>query len=187
MFEYVFVLVSIIVGLAVTHLLQGAVRVTRQTHGKPLYWVHLLWIANLLLNLVVWWWFEFQLREVRVWTFQLYLFVLAYAVLLYVICRLLVPEDIDGYESWKSWFLERRTGFFVGLTLVGPVDLADTLVKGQQHLVDLGWGYLGPSVLLNATSVIAIFVRDPRYHAYVAIQYMALLLWICFGLFGTMT
>lgn len=186
MFDYVFVLVSIIIGLAVTHLLQGVVTMTQTARGKPLYWVHLLWVANLLFNLVFWWWFEFGLRLVAQWTFQLYAFVLIYAVLMYVICALLIPRDVGAYADWRDWFISRRAWFFTALTLVGPVDLADTLLKGQRHVSDLGWGYFLPSIVLTGTTFLAIFIGDRRYQAAVAVIYMAMMLWLAFGLFGTL-
>ena len=48
-----------------------------------MYWVHLAWVAAAFLNAIFWWWWQFRLSE-QVWTFQLYVFVLLYAVLIYV-------------------------------------------------------------------------------------------------------
>ena len=40
-FNYVMVLASVIVGLAVTHLLQGVAKMIQHPDRKQLYWVHL--------------------------------------------------------------------------------------------------------------------------------------------------
>ena len=71
-FNYVMVLASVIVGLAVTHLLQGVAKMIQHPDRKQLYWVHLAWVALMFLNVLFVWWWEFQLAGVRtfpgIWT-----------------------------------------------------------------------------------------------------------------------
>ncbi|NIV17474.1 MAG: hypothetical protein GWN47_03500 [Woeseiaceae bacterium] len=42
-FEYVAVLISIIVGLALTQMLRGVGRMVTTKDGPKAYWVHLVW------------------------------------------------------------------------------------------------------------------------------------------------
>ena len=49
-FNYVMVLASVIVGLAVAHLLQGVAKMVQEPDRKKLYWVHLLWIFLMFHN-----------------------------------------------------------------------------------------------------------------------------------------
>ena len=44
-FEYLAVLISIIVGLGITHLLGGVARFIHHPDRYKFYWVHLLWIC----------------------------------------------------------------------------------------------------------------------------------------------
>jgi len=100
----------------------------------PLYWVHLCWVLYMFLTAVFWWWWEFRFHSVEVWTLQLYLFVLGYAFLIYLVCALLFPADLEGYEDYRSYFYSRRAWFF-GLQAAGlAVDLGDTLAKAQPIL-----------------------------------------------------
>ncbi len=99
MFEYVSVLTSVIVGLGVAHLLQGVARLVQHPGRTRIYWVHLLWVLFMFFAAIFWWWFEFGLVSVETWTFRLYLFVLSYAVLLYLMCALLFPSDLKGYPG----------------------------------------------------------------------------------------
>ena len=46
-FEYVAVLVSIIIGLGMAHLLRGLVRIIQHPGRHPAYWVHLGWVGYL--------------------------------------------------------------------------------------------------------------------------------------------
>lgn len=70
-FNYTMVLMSVIVGLAVAHLLQGVAKMIEAPERHKLYWVHLLWIVLMFHNALFWWWWEFGLSQVRHWTFEL--------------------------------------------------------------------------------------------------------------------
>lgn len=94
MFNYVMVLASVIIGLGITHLLQGVGGLVQHPGPRKTYWVHLLWVAAVFLRAIFWWWSEFRLSDTAQWTFTLYLFVLAYAVLIYLWCALLFPRDL---------------------------------------------------------------------------------------------
>ena len=37
-------------------------------------------------TIIFWWWWEFRLIEVETWTFQLYLFLLSFALFLVLLC-----------------------------------------------------------------------------------------------------
>ena len=64
-FEYLAVLVSVIVGLGITQLLGGVARlITHRTEHK-LYWVHLVWAATIFLSLVSFWWAQLWLNTVE--------------------------------------------------------------------------------------------------------------------------
>ena len=65
-FNYVMVLASVIIGLAVTHLLQGVARLIQHPERQKLYWVHLMWVALMFLNALFLWWWEFQLASVTI-------------------------------------------------------------------------------------------------------------------------
>jgi len=55
-FEYLSVLVSIIVGLALTQLLSGAARLIQLRRRVPMHATTLLWMAMLfLIDIQVWW------------------------------------------------------------------------------------------------------------------------------------
>jgi hypothetical protein len=169
MFNYVMVLASVVIGLGITHLLQGVGRIVQHPHREKVYWVHLLWVAAIFLRAIFWWWFEFRLSTTPQWTFTLYLFVLGYAVLIYLWCALLFPRDLEGYDGFKGYFYSRRAWFF-GLVLLGQiVDIADTLLKGLAHLRSLGLAYpIGISVL-SVLLLIAMRTRSERYQAAFAI------------------
>ena len=46
------------------------------------------------------------------WTFGIYLFIIAYAVLLFLLAALLFPDSMLDYASYEDFFFSRRRWFF---------------------------------------------------------------------------
>lgn len=107
LYLHVRVLISIILGLSVTRLLGGLAQFMQQSDRPRLSWIHLAWVAWVLLNVVSFWWWEFRLSHVAHWTFALYLFVIAYASTFFLQAALLFPADIadtraTATTSWRG-------------------------------------------------------------------------------------
>ncbi len=137
-FNYVMVLASVIVGLAVTQLLQGVGKLIQHPEREKLYWVHLLWVAVIFLNALVLWWWEFRLSSLQHWTFELYLFVIGFAVVLYLICVVLMPSDLGGYGSFRAYYYARRRWLFGLILLFGLMDFAELGGEGTRALSLVG-------------------------------------------------
>lgn len=187
LFSYVMVLASVIIGLGITHLLQGVARLIQHPGREKIYWVHLVWVAVTFLRAIFWWWFEFRLSEIAQWTFTLYVFVLAYAFVIYLWCALLFPRDLSGYDGFKGYYYSRR-GWFFGIGLAGQaIDVADTMLKGMSHFRALGPSYLIGIVTLSVLLLIAMRTRSERYHGALAIFSLAWLIvypWFAFDTVG---
>jgi hypothetical protein len=134
-FEYVMTLVSIVVGLALTHILSAlGSAVHRLRHGPPIRLdaVYLLWVGFVLAWLLSFWWWEFKFHDLDIkWTFGLYLFVILYAVVLFLMAVILVPRDMDGVHDSYAYFMAGRRWFFGALLVANAVDFADSLLKGM--------------------------------------------------------
>ena len=52
-FEYLGVLLSVIMGLGVTHILAGLSKVIHHRKTFKSYWVHTLWCINVLIYIVI--------------------------------------------------------------------------------------------------------------------------------------
>lgn len=154
LFEYISVLTSIIIGLGIAHLLRGLASLVQHPGRDRIYWVHLLWVAFMFFNMVFFWWWEFSLTTLEVWYFQDYLFVIVYAVILYLMCALLFPSDLDDYSGFEDYFLSRRRWFFGLLVTSFLLDLYDTWLKGAEHFNTLGTAYK-VFTAVNVTAAIA--------------------------------
>lgn len=156
-FEYVMVLISIVIGLAITHLLNAlAAGVHRvRGHGEPLRLepVYLLWIGFVLIWLVSFWWWEFKFQEtVSEWSFALYLFVVSYAVALFLLAAVLVPSRLAGVDDPYAYFMGGRRWFFWCLILVIGLDTADSFLKGTD------WGLRPISLVLTGVTLAAAII-----------------------------
>jgi hypothetical protein len=169
MFEYVIILISIVIGLALTHLMQGLAGLIQNPRRERMWWVHLVWVAYMFLSIVFWWWWEFQLQHIKTWSFALYLFVVFYAFYLYLICAVLFPRDLEGYEGYREYFLARR-GWFFGL-LIGwsVIDTIDTWIKGPDYLASLGATALIYNALLVFCGIIGMVTRRVSAQAIIAV------------------
>lgn len=153
-FEYIMVLVSIVIGLAITHLLTaiaaGVHRLRGQGEPLTLDAVYLLWVGYVLIWLVSFWWYEFNFQALQEdWSFGLYLFIISFAIVLFLLAAILVPSRLEGVEDSYSYFMEGRRWFF-GANIVGVTfDVFDTLLKGG------GYGPRHAALWLSAVYVAA--------------------------------
>jgi len=169
MFEYVIVLISIVIGLALTHLMQGVAGLIQYPSRERVWWVHLVWVAYMFLSVIFWWWWEFHLQDIKTWTFSIYLFVVCYAFYLYLICAVLFPRDLTGYEGYKDYFLARRAWFFGLLIGFAVIDIVDTWIKGPAYFASLGPIALTFNAVLILCSVIGIVARRGWVQATIAV------------------
>ena len=184
-FEYVAVLTSIIIGLSMAHVLRGLTQFIQQPKQSGLFFAHIFWAIYMFLMTIFWWWWEFQLATMPTWTFGIYLYVILYAVLIFVLCSLLFPESLTGFDGYKGYFLAKRTWFFAVFMLMNAIDFGDTLLKGMDYLYSLGIEYpvsIGTQLVL---SIIAITTRNEKFHNTFAAALVAYLFLQAFRFYGT--
>ena len=111
-FPHIRIVMGMVVGLGVTRLLSGVARIVQHPGQYRLYAVHLAWVGSVLLMLVHFWWWEFGLYAIENWTFGKYLFIIFYAITLFLLCALLFPDSMLDYTSYEDYFYSRRAWFF---------------------------------------------------------------------------
>ena len=187
-FEYLSVLISIILALGMTRVLGGVGEMLQARLHRRIYWVHVVWIVNLFLYLIVAWWIFYRWRNQQLWTFFLFLFVLISPTILYLASLLLFPpeSDLDEMLDYKTHYYANHRAFFILFALFTPVDIIDSLLKGIPHFLALGPQYLGSSVLYVAGMATAAITRNPRYHQFYAIFFLIQTVVISFVIFRTL-
>jgi hypothetical protein len=187
-FDYLSVLISIILALAMTRVLGGVGEMLQARSHRHIYWVHVIWIINLFLYLVVEWWIFYRWRNQQAWTFLLFIFVLIGPTLLYLASILLFPREAVADESvdYKTHYYANHRAFFIIFGLYGPVDVVDTLLKGVPHFLEQGPPYVVSTILFVTGMTIAAITRNERYHEYYAIFFLVQTVVISFLIFRTL-
>lgn len=178
-FVHVRIVLGILLGLAVARLLTGLARFVQHPGRQKAYGVHIGWAVFLFILLTHFWWWEFRLAHLRDWTYLVYAFLIAYIVLLFLLCTLLFPDDIDDYDGYRDYFLSRRGWFFGLLALSFLLDVGDTLIMGKPYLHALTAEYPVRNLAYIALCLVAMRTRSQRFHAtFVAAAIAYECLWI---------
>jgi len=173
-FEYLSVLISIILALGMTRVLAGVGEMLQARSRRHIYWVHAVWIVNLFLYLVIAWWIFYRWRDQKPWNFYLFLFVLISPTILYLASLLLFPReaDVETVIDYKAHYYANHRAFFILFALFIPVDIVDSLLKGVPHFLSLGPIYFLSGVLYFAGLITAAVTRNQRYHEFYAIFFL---------------
>ena len=115
-FEYASVVVSIVLALGIADILRFIADTFRESSGRRLYWVHLLWVVVLLQLHVEFWWRMWSFRELVTVGPSLGLVLLGPAIL-FVTTRTMLPAGAtDG--DLQAVFFRRKKLFFAMLVLL---------------------------------------------------------------------
>ena len=142
LFTHIRIVLGMVIGLGITRMLAGLAGFIQQPGRYRVSLLHMLWVGSILLELVLFWWWEFGLSRIPAWSFGVYLFLVGYAVVLYLISALLFPDNIAEYAGYEDFFIRRRRWFFGLLAAAFLLDVVDTLIKGTEHWSQLSGDYL---------------------------------------------
>jgi hypothetical protein len=165
-FDYLAVLVSIIVGLAITQLLTGWRGMVLARARVTSYWPLLVWTVVVLLVCVQSWWAMFGLRALATWTFADFAIVLAQAIVLYMLAALALPDFGDSARvDLAAHYFDHRRLFFGALVVLIAISLAkDMIIAGRLPSAT----NVAFQACIGAGAVGAMLTRRPWYHAALA-------------------
>ena len=128
-FDYLSVLISIVLGLGISHVLSSGAQLVRYRTAVRFYTPTLLWMALLFLVHVQIWWAVFELRSVPEWSFVAFVMVLAVPVVAYLMSVLLAPDfDRENVVDLRASYFEHRRWFFALFGLLPLTSLAQEYV-----------------------------------------------------------
>ena len=161
-FSYLSVLLSVILGLAVTQILQGFRGLLLSRARIRIYWPVIVWAVLVLLVCFQNWWSMFGMRNRHDWTFQQFAMVLLQTILIYMMAGLVFP-DLFGEEvvDLRENFYAHRGWFF-------SLAFANIVVSVCKHVVLDGTlphpANLGFHAVFGVTLVIGTLTPRERYH-----------------------
>ena len=108
--EYIFIAVSIILGLAITRLLSAIAGLIRAHKRVSFHWATALWSACIMLFILQLWWVGWELRSFSDWNiFDFFVLVIG-AIFVYGAAELALPtEDYDITDDSELDFLAHST------------------------------------------------------------------------------
>jgi hypothetical protein len=142
LFTHIRIVLGMVIGLGITRILTGVAGFIQHPDRNRPSLLHMLWAVSTLIELVLFWWWQFGLAGIGHWNFSVFLFVISYAVVLYLLAALLFPDNLTEYGGYEDFFLKRRRWFFSLLAATFVLDVVDTLIKGWEHFSYLSRDYL---------------------------------------------
>ena len=170
-FEYVTVLISIILGLGITQIVTGIADVIHQWNRIKIYWPHALWIVLVFVMHIHEWWYTYELKKHEQWHLVSFLFLILYPILLFVLARILFPFGaMDTDVDFKEFYFSNYRKFFLLVSLlVLLAALQDVLLEGYSVMSQL------PKVLIPLVlNVLAIKkIKHETLHQIVVLLLLA--------------
>jgi hypothetical protein len=113
-FEYVSILISIILGLGITQILSSFSDLLYHFKKVKFYWVHTIWIMFVLFLHIQEWFITYQLKGKMIWNLPELMFILLYPIILYVAAKMLIPSNDDQERfDMKAYYLSHFHIIFI--------------------------------------------------------------------------
>ena len=135
-FEYVSILVSIILGLGITQILSALSTLLHNHKTIKLYWPHTLWVLFICFLHIQDWFITYQLKDKAAWHLPELFFVLLYPVMLFVAAKMLLPDGLqEAHADMKALYHRQYpTIFFVISFSIAISILFNTLLLRESWL-----------------------------------------------------
>ncbi len=165
-FSYLSVLLSVILGLAITQVLQGFRALALSRDRIRWYAPPLIWSGLILLLVVQHWWSSFGLASRTEWTFAAFATVLVQTAILYMMAGLVLPDMPRGeaVDLKDHYYRERPVFFGAGVVAILWNGVREYMLFGTPPQgLDLGF-----NALFLTLSLTAMLSRRERLHELLA-------------------
>lgn len=160
-FSYLSVLLSIIIGLAITQVLQGYRSLLLNRRRVTLFFPPLAWSGYIILIAVQMWWSSFGLANRPEWSFFAFTIILLQTILFYMMAALVLPDipPDDTIDLRAHYF--RECGPFYGIfaATVAVSIIKNVTLDGGMNPIE--WAFHGFFV---SVGTLAAFIRRPYLH-----------------------
>ena len=172
-FSYLSVLLSIIIGLGITQVLQGYRGLLLSRSRVRLYTPTLIWSVLLLVFSCQLWWASFGLAGRSEWDFATFSIILLQTILLYMMCAIVLPDvpPTDELNLRDHYYREVTPFFTISLAMLATSTAKDWMLNGELP----GTLNLCFHLLFAAMSVTALATRRPRAHEAMSLAMIGLI------------
>lgn len=136
-FEYVTVLISIILGMGLTQIVSGFAAVVIRWERIRLYWPHTILVFLVFVIHIQDWWATYELIHFRYWRLPTFLFIILYPVNLYILTRILFPHQWGKEEiDLKRFYLDNYRRIFLFMLFLPAHSILDNHFIGGYPFSD---------------------------------------------------
>jgi hypothetical protein len=170
-FGHVSVFLSIVIGLAVVHLLSGVSLMLDARVRTRVYGIHLAWVVAMLVVSVLVWVSSFVLSPLAE-IGALHVFnLLAYAVVVYLMSGLLFPVRGAEVTDFREHFRANRSRFYLCGVAYTLVDAADGIHELTSTDLPLDVGQFATLSVWCALFLIGLGARSDRFDVVVIVGF----------------
>jgi hypothetical protein len=180
-FEFLAIAISVIMGLAITRLISGIGISIRQIKSKKYYWVHSLWLFNILVFLSGLWWGLFKWSMKEDWGFSNFFFLIMYSTIIYLLTDFLVPLKSNSKFDTEQYFLDNRKLFFGILFLTIIIDIVETYLLEMEGLRTVPTLFPYTFLFLSILAIIGFFTKNIKIISAITILWTIILLTYLFN------
>jgi hypothetical protein len=165
-FSYLSVLLSIILGLAITQVLQGYRALLLSRSRVKVYLPTVIWSALLLIFSAQLWWASFGLAGRADWTFATFGIILLQTILLYMMSAIVLPDvPHSGELDLRDHYYREVRPFFTISLLMLVVSIAKDWMLNARLPNPTNLGFHAAFALMSIT---ALSARRARVHEVIA-------------------
>ncbi|MDH4107631.1 MAG: hypothetical protein OEW35_04895 [Gammaproteobacteria bacterium] len=181
-FEFLSVLISVVVGLGIANLLTGLGRLLQRHREVRVSLAFLVWTLFVFMFHVVYWWtIVFGWQEWQNWNLLVFLFVLTYGILLFLLSVILFPVDMPANWDPHTHFIDLRRWFFGIFVALIVVEALDSYLKN--HLAQFSLPYYGMLALWFACAVAGWMSESRRTQAVASLVVLgSMIAWVSYQL-----
>lgn len=173
-FEYITVLISIVLGMGITQLVSGFAAIVIRWERVKIYWPHLVLCILVFVLHIQDWWATYELVNFKFWRLPTFLFFILYPVNLYVLSRILFPERWSRQQTdLKVFYLNNFRKIYIFMIFLPVHSIIDNYFIGGYKLVDQ-IPQLGVLLILL---FVAIFDHKSEWiHKSIALLFLAIMI-----------
>lgn len=177
--EYIFIAISVVLGLAMTRLLHYAALLVRVHDRVTYHWSTTLWGSCIFVYILQLWWVGWELRLVRDWSIIDFFALVIGAIFVYGAAELALPaEDYDISDDTELDFLahSRSLGRVSAMSMLGYFAVGPYVNLTMFHNPPLpSYGF----PILGGILMVLMIVR-PRWFKWLSIVFTAYTLLIVY-------
>lgn len=169
-FEFISIILSIVVGLTITRVLGGLASVVEHRRGLRVNWLSIGWSVQVLLWSVAFWLGTVNsTRRLDSWTLGSFAVLLSLAIALYFLAAVVLPTQIDSTTDLVAHFAEVRRPFFSIFAAWVAVSTASALIWGVENFIRLGPPFWIGQAAGFALALVGVATARTRVHVTILI------------------